>query len=451
MRKALIIMFLLLTNGYSMAQLQSLIEHDIDDTASLQTCIIRQINTNWNMVLQHRPACDRIKFVNVSRFYSGMADTSGSFTRYNYLDVPSDWYIMDICICEDYAFFCGRTKGSGTHAIFGYLRINISSSPFIPAINVFNCFDVQNISFLDKIVGYRNSISNEFKVVSIGEYQWNEGNYLMSSEMVIECENIISSSSPNIKYTDYNQISKSIHEIVLTDNYLALVGHSSTLDALCIWRCDPDNVLVSTSINNYYYFPAVNDVLSVTHSTRLSDDKIAVSYMKGGSTNPSVYYRCVRTINLSTMTMTHSQCINDGGKNAPIDLAYNECNDEIVMMETNNNAFTSLLLLQAEPTGSYVAKKIFSSFDMIWSNLGTFNNQYCMIAISGKKWWIQDISAPVSNNCIYKYNHQMELSSNIDTHANYSSVLILQDNEFPTPFPRIMVKNKHTINDCYSL
>ena len=61
-----------------MAQLQSLIEHDIDDTASLQTCIIRQINTNWNMVLQHRPACDRIKFVNVSRFYSGMADTSGS-------------------------------------------------------------------------------------------------------------------------------------------------------------------------------------------------------------------------------------------------------------------------------------------------------------------------------------------------------------------------------------
>lgn len=173
--------------------------------------------------------------------------------------------------------------------------------------------------------------------------------------------------------------------------------------------------------------------------------------MKGGSTNPSVYYRCVRTINLSTMTMTHSQCINDGGKNAPIDLAYNECNDEIVMMETNNNAFTSLLLLQAEPTGSYVAKKIFSSFDMIWSNLGTFNNQYCMIAISGKKWWIQDISAPVSNNCIYKYNHQMALSDNISTLVDYSNVLIRQTSILMASYPRLLIKNKHTINDCYSL
>lgn len=282
------------------------------------------------------------KLVKFSNFYSGTPVSPYGYTELKKIPVHNDVTIVDIAVYHDYAVFCGWIKnGPGiydTEGIIGVFDLTIMAAGGIPQIHYERITGSYRI---DKVIAYKRLLYE--KIVAIGEEAFPGYSLPNRSYFILEADFDMSSANPNPPLSNAQKRGLFISypyletpsEILLTDNYLVIVGYATKFDALTIRRCDPDNVLSTVAMfQDMYYYPSVShDVLSHTHSTiHVSyDDYINISYLTNSF--GSYFSTCIRTVDLRTMQIVASQEMPLNNKSEPMDLIYMPTYKHLVLMQ----------------------------------------------------------------------------------------------------------------------
>ena len=337
------------------------------------------------------------KLVRFTDFYTGVPipPYGYGYTILSKTKVNSDMTVTDITVYDNYAVFCGWIKaGPGiddTEGIIGAFRLTdmLSTLPFqIYYSRITGSYRI------DKVIAYRRPAGE--KLVAIGEEAFPGYALPNRSYFILEADFDMLSLNPPITsahrrglFISYPSL-ETPSELLLTDNYLAIVGYATKFGALTIRRCDPDNVLSNVGMfqDMHLYHSSTHDVLSHTHSTIhvASDDHINISYLT--NSNGNYFSACVRTVDLSTMQMVASQEMPLTDKSEPKDLVYIPAYKALVLVQ--NMPFpttadpTSSCFVELNPfaTNNYTANVIFRAGDNYGAATRNETTRRDVIAIS---------------------------------------------------------------------
>lgn len=337
------------------------------------------------------------KLVRFTNFYTGVTipPYGYGYTELRKIPVHSDVTVTDITVYGNYAVFCGWIKaGPGiddTEGIIGAFDLAAMANGLSPYVYY---SQIAGSYRIDKVIAYSRPAGE--KLVAIGEEAFPGYALPNRSYFILEADFNMFSANPPIAYAHRRGLFISYpaletpSELLLTDNYLAIVGYATKFDALTIRRCDPDNVLSNVGMfqDMHLYPSATHDVLSHTHSTIhvASDDHINISYLT--NSYGSYFSACVRTVDLRTMQMVASQEMPITDKSEPKDLVYIPAYKALVLVQnmpfpTTADPTTSCFVeLFPFATNNYTANVIFRAGDNYGAATRNETTRRDVIAIS---------------------------------------------------------------------
>jgi len=337
------------------------------------------------------------KLVRFTNFYTGVTipPYGLGYTELRKIPVNSDVTVTDITVYGNYAVFCGWIKvGPGiddTEGIIGAFDLAAMANGMSPYVYY---SQIAGSYRIDKVIAYKRPAGE--KLVAIGEETFPGYALPNRSYFILEANFDMFSATPPIAsatrrglFISYPAL-ETPSELLLTDNYLAIVGYATKFNALTIRRCDPDSVLLNVGMfqDMHLYPSATRDVLSHTHSTIhvASDDHINISYLT--NSNGNYFSACVRTVDLSTMQMVASQEMPLTDKSEPKDLVYVPDYKALVLVQnmpfpTTADPTTSCFVeLFPFATNNYTANVIFRVSDNYGAATRNETTRRDVIAIS---------------------------------------------------------------------
>lgn len=245
-------------------------------------------------------------------------------------------------------------------------------------------------------------------------YQYFPGWTTSQEDFVLECVNPQAATLFTIKLVNSASKNEHLTDVVVTDNYVAFVGNifsGDEFDTVTIHRCKKDDILGSFD-SHYYFLPPWEEGTVEYMACALDDNNIALvttGVVDPGNNN---YEIRVRTVKLSSMTMTTAQRLPVEGK--PIQIAQTylyQANKTMVHLsdyrfppgqQNYNYTFVEFLpyKLIAYYTTAFYEKRVnktFESMDVIQDT--------CLISTGGNYGFIKDIKHEDPSSICYYYEN----------------------------------------------
>ena len=330
-------------------------------------------------------------------------------------EFSDDIDITDIRIVGGDIFFCGWNRSS-RKGILGHASVNAIET----TVASISCQEIDwgisastNIPW--RLAAYID-VTGAFRVVAIGEMYYNlssmpsapawfysctlpdyaachtffvlECNYSAGSFSVVDC-----------KFSCDHSRYERVDDVVLTDNWLAIITEYPDKNEMIIHKCNKNNVV--GTFDPYYSYVVPNNE-GVYHCCKMQGDTIALValYQPWWTTT---YETHMRTVDLASMTMTSAQGYPLLDKAEPEEIVYMPGYATLVLLQCQQ--FPSLAYHYAyvnwKPytTPPYYADLIYESGDNPFYSIDRLTLKY--IAAAGGDYWMEKdvMSANPSASC----------------------------------------------------
>ena len=417
MKKLLPVFLLVLGSGNLLAQYASLRWENIT-SPQLQCVLTRSWDPNNSVVYGWHEGELRMYLCSNDDYYLfGTPSLIG-----DYCVLPSYLtQIYDMRILDDHVYFCGETEKH--EGFIGYINLNdYSSSASTSYVNV-EYYVIPEVTMMKRLAVYYNSLGIE-KVVAIGQEERAVYPYVYLTSAILEVDDIL--GSPVFQYATLPDI-EALHEVFFSDYNFGVyfVEYNKSTPALGLRRANPDNVLGDPIIDNYYYYPTGDmEVYSQTHSA-ISNDRLAVSYLYGGYSNP--FSTRIRYFELSTLTMFNSQEFFFDGKSEPYDITFLDEGNRAVLVQPfefplGGSFNSNFVWLDPNANRPYTDNILFHKDEIYQSldNVDEFSFISCGQKFRLQQNWDANFATP-SPSCPFKDKYDIEIIDNVNPwHATIS-------------------------------
>ena len=346
--------------------------------------------------------------------------------------VPLDYKVKDMKLYYNLLYFCGEHRSMGFIAvanlndIFSYLTIPNSPSTttiFYTDISIYPYREF--VSSLEKLVVYKDADdpfplyclnhANEH-VVAIGRNKDNPA-YPEWHTVHIKYNTLVMGTPPAYP-SNYVSIevlcdisspsNEQLQEVLLTDDYVALVSYRYSTDEYILHRCEKYNI-ANTFPPIYKYNAPQYEALSLIKGVAMEDNHIAVATLAAEDPIAGTFGIRIRNINLATMLMTNSQVLFLGEQKQDVEMAYNENKRKIVLMMYylfNGNQYDMHSFFEIDPwtSFSYQSNAMYDITPTHYNSIYHSNGSY-FIAASGNKWFRKNLPiAEPPNDCFNQDN-----------------------------------------------
>ena len=339
------------------------------------------------------------------------------------LDVGFD-QLKDIRIENGVVFFCGRNSGS-LKGFIGYVTLADLAASATGSIHCYEIEDPYNpnlMAYTSSTIMWRLAAYNDgtgtTRVVCLGNTWFQNGNTTFypctdmvyptcQASFIVECTYSGTLSTPMnmIVVSDATRFELA-DDVVVTDNWLAIISRFPAQDEIVIHRCVKNDVI--STFNNFYSFK-VNPQEGVNHCCHMKGDTIADATL---NSSPSVshYESHLRVFDLNTMTMTRAQQFDLLEKAEPEDVVY--LPDYATLVTLQNQMYPSNVLhytfVSWKPysTTPYYAKLTYESWaNKRFESLDKLTPKH-IVAAGGDYWLMKDIINDIPSTTCYKLAQQ---------------------------------------------
>ena len=315
--------------------------------------------------------------------------------------------MKDIRIENNVVFFCGWNSQT-SKGFIGHVTVAdvASSTPYS-----IHCYDIEDqlnpmmtgtTAIMWRLAAY-NDGTGTTRIVCLGNAWFHYGNntfYPCIDSVYLSCQAsfIVECTYSGMLNTPMNMIIVSdstrfeiADDVVVTDNWLAIVSRYPDQDEIVVHRCAKNNVI--GTFDNYYAFK-VNPLEGVNHCCHMKGDTIADATLY--CTLPAVHYEShLRTFDLNAMTMTRAQQFDLLEKTEPQEVVYLPDYAKLVTLQYQKYPFTGFhyTFVSWEPysTTSYYAKLMYESRDNVIFQMVDKLTQKHIVAAGGDYWMMKDI------------------------------------------------------------
>ena len=341
---------------------------------------------------------------------------STSGTTINEFSLPTGYHVADLRVVGNDVYMCGRlSDASGSRGIVMRFDANELATAVPVSLDV-QPFPANVATHLDKLAAYELS-PGYFKVVAIGSYEEIRPNYLCGVDVAVECDYRGGTCTLALYVTVGNGITlenyEHLHDVVVTDNYVAIVGNVTNIlvlgvgDNISLRVGDKANVLRTMFVARpaYYYVPSGDVPMSVNIATAMNGDNIATACLSHDMGSPDLFRIQIRYFDLTNMMMTNSQWMRLGTKYAPSELVYVPADKSVVMLgefdfPSAGDDESTFLFLEPLKTMPYTAYGMYQPGEP-FTSATCFRSHY-VTGLSRARWLLKDKLMPLANNC-YKF------------------------------------------------
>ena len=318
---------------------------------------------------------------------------------YSFTSPITGFTVNDLAIVDNYAFFCGTINSN--EAIYGYFDYNDFAAFGGSWVNVF-VYSLINGSLnapqtLKKMVAYKDG--SYYKVVAIGDEDILP-HYCTSK--IVEITDATGSplcevaDMPNASYGS-TPIKVFLDDIVLTDNYVAVIGHDANANSMCSgipgtgypwisfgYRSNVVNEICNMGLNPNYYLSNPNEANDAVIGVSLDEDFIAISYVYFDEITLKTFTR-FRVIDIPSLNNIYSQQFKIIDKENPVEMIYLNNINRVELMQPVIHP-SDYIQLYPLATANYTASMLtpnsheFKSLDRImdggaWRFISTRNTE----------------------------------------------------------------------------
>ena len=362
--------------------------------------------------------------------------------------------VKDIRIVNGVVFFCGR-ETSSYQGFIGHVTVSdlANATP-----NSIKCYKIPTgPTIMWRMAAYDDG-TGDIRVVCLGKTQYELSNSIFDPcplysicqvSFFVECTytGII---QPNVigKVVSNSTRFERADDVVVTDNWLAIVSYFPAQDEIIIHRCSKNNV-AATFDNNFYCYP-MPYLEGLNHCCHMKGDTIAdaLLYCTAG-TGP--YESHLRIFDLNTMTMTSAQRFPLLEKAEPQEVVYLPNYATLVTLQYQmyplgdlHHTFVHWKPYNATPYNANLMRE--SQYDLSFQTVDKLTPKH-IIAAGGDYWFMKDILYDDPSTTCYKTATQqvsgLQLSSPVLNSNNYGNFSL-----YLTPIPTGSI-NPVTLNlDC---
>ncbi len=379
-------------------------------------------------------------------------DMNGTITETEY---PEEILINDIRVVGNDIFLCGWDT-INYYGVLGYASVTsiLSSTPSIDFQKINLGTDI-TLFIPWRLAAYIDN-SGMFRMVTIGEmyysslstvppwfYPCSNSYYLgCHTFFVLECTYSAGTFSPvGCKFLcDSNRYERA-DDVVLTDNWLAIITQYPDKNKLIIHRCNKDNVVGTLDTYHSYTVPNYEGMY---HCCKMQGDTIALvaQYQPSWTTT---YETHMRTVDLASLIMTNATSYPLLAKAVPEEIVYLPEYATLVLLQCQlfpSSVFHyAYISLKPYTTPPYNADLIYEQGDNPFHSIDLLCHKY--IVAAGGNYWIENnvMSINTSTEC-YIVDQQPILPLSTASHAmdtypyysqSFSLVPIFVNESFNSP------------------
>lgn len=329
--------------------------------------------------------------------------------------------VKDIRIENGVVFFCGRNSGS-LKGFIGYVTLADLIASTANSIHCYDIYDPNLMAYTSSTIMWRLAAYNDgtgtTRVVCLGNTWFHNGNTTFypctdtvyptcQASFIVECTYSGTLSIPmNMIVVSDSTRFELADDVVVTDNWLAIISRFPAQDEIVIHRCAKNDVI--STFNNFYSFK-VNPQEGVNHCCHMKGDTIADATLYS-SPSVSHYESHLRVFDLNTMTMTRAQQFDLLEKAEPEDVVY--LPDYATLVTLQNQMYPSNVLhytfVSWKPysTTPYYAKLTYELWDnKRFESLDKLTPKH-IVAAGGDYWLMKDIINDIPSTTCYKLAQQ---------------------------------------------
>lgn len=290
--------------------------------------------------------------------------------------------LQDMCIEENYLFFCGSYNPSGG-GIYGWADLSTS-----PVAYGYCMVDDTICNSLDKLAVKK--VNDKFALYAIGSRQ------VPATSVIVYNEDALTSGA--IEYAELNDIShiqrEILDDVTITNNVAVFAGRDMRINQVTM-RCIPMGAHLTAPVLSTLNMlsEAALPLTSTVHATAVRGDTVALTYVRGGNDVCMLCF-CVADAPVSIVNGHHVTSIS--GLTMDIaDVAYVRHSDQLALLWPTSGPMSLILMLHPlETTVPYTTQalqnreKIYSSLDAlglssiaVWGSKG-FGLQNCTVPLN---------------------------------------------------------------------
>ena len=348
--------------------------------------------------------------------------------------------LKDIRIENGVVFFCGRNSQT-LRGFIGHVTLADLIASTANSIHCYDIYDPGLMAYTSSTIMWRLAAYNDgtgtTRVVCLGNTWFQNGNTTFypctdtvyptcQASFIVECTYSGTLSTPMnmIVVSDATRFELA-DDVVVTDNWLAIISRFPAQDEIVIHRCAKNDVI--NTFNNFYSFK-VNSLEGVNHCCHMKGDTIADATLYS-SPSVSHYESHLRVFDLNTMTMTRAQQFDLLEKAEPQEVVYLPDYATLVTLQYQmypsnvlHHTFVSWKPYSTTPyfaklTYEIITNKKFESLDKL--------TQKHIVAAGGDYWLMKDIINDDPSTTCYKLAQQkveaLQLSPGIESNYIYDT------------------------------
>ena len=351
----------------------------------------------------------------------------------HHAELIQEYFVKDIRVVGSDVFFCGWNKRTSS-GMLGHLNINdlTNMSPIVSYVEL----KVGPQTIMWRLAAYDDGTGTT-RVVSLGNTRYVDSNAplfpvcppLSICQASFVTEYIWAGAFTCVgskTVGDLNYFERA-DDVVVTDNWLAVVTSIPNRDEIAIHRCAKNNVI--GTFDNYTSFKVPYQE-GVNHCCHMKGDTIADATLYS-SNGGAPYESHLRVFDLNTMRMTRAQQFGLLDKAEPLEVVYMPEYATLVSLQdmrypsgAYHHTFVQWRPYDAIP---YLAKLMYEqNFDTYyWLDKLTAKH---IIAAGGEYWLMKDISYDAPTTTCYTMANQvveyLELSAPSNNFYPYTSITI---------------------------
>lgn len=329
----------------------------------------------------------------------------------------SGYVVHDFCIYGNTIYFCG-SNSIETEAIIGYFDVSI----FQNSGQTVNYWTLLDVTTLTKIVAFQRA-GNNVECACLGLVRDQLSGQIYSSLLHID----ISGPQPTFTAHYYgsnntnNQFKEWYSDLVVTDNYVAVVGELKDPSRMIMIRRQSLNQSTVDWNPQFYYTTPNNEMLALPKAVRMEGDTLALASLSLNS--DGVYEVRTRFVDLASMTMFRSQAFELHDKTDPIAMTYVPKNHSLIM-SISIGGICNLIRMTHLQTVGYPTWYITTYSNNYFAGLCCLQNQY-FLATSGRLNLYKDVSIDPSStivNCYQNGTIKVKIIPNLIGYKAHASI-----------------------------
>ena len=350
--------------------------------------------------------------------------------------------VKDIRIEDGVVFLCGRNsqtlRGFIGHVTLADLINSVPNSIHCYEIIVEPYVTIGTSTIMWRLAAYNDGTGT--RVVCLGNAWYRTstttyfhpctvepGDPIYQASFFVECTyNSSTLSTPfDVKVTSNGCHFELADDVVVTDNWLAIVSRYPDQNEIVIHRCAKNDVI--NTFNNYFSF-AVNPLEGVNHCCHMKGDTIADATLYS-SPSVSHYESHLRVFDLNTMTMTRAQQFDLLEKAEPQEVVYLPDYATLVTLQyqmyPSNVLHHTFVSWKPYSTTPYYAKLTYEIItNKKFESLDKLTPKH-IVAAGGDYWLMKDIINDIPSTTCYKLAQQkveaLQLSPGIESYYIYDT------------------------------